>query len=418
MIMGNTIRTRFAMLIGEIFVDIAAGSYSLRETMCPQFSFEVVHVSSKSRARCGKLVTPHGVVRTPNFVFCGTKGAMKAITAEQLAATGAEIMLSNAYHLYLQPGADIVAENGGLHGMTGWNKPMLTDSGGFQIFSLGYGCVADEIKGRRNFTDTRRKTLLKIVEDGAYFRSYIDGKLHCISPEISIQTQKKLGADIILAFDECTPFHAGRDYTANSMNRSHRWETRSLRKFEELDDGTQALYGIVQGGVYSDLRRESVQFVSGNGFFGQAIGGSLGGTREQMHDIVANVCGYIENKRPTHLLGIGGISDILNGVRNGIDTFDCVHPTRLARHGGALIDPATSGGRESININNSRFRRDTEPISNLCTCYCCQNFSRSYIHHLFKAKEGLGGQLLTIHNAHFMVKFMEHVREMIVKSEI
>jgi queuine tRNA-ribosyltransferase len=364
------------------------------------------------------LATPHGIVNTPNFVFCGTKGAIKAITTEQLAAIGSEIMLSNTYHLYLQPGVDVVVENGGLHKMIGWNKPMLTDSGGFQIFSLGCGCVADEIKGRRSFGDTRWKTLLKITEEGAYFRSYIDGSPHCISPEISTQIQRKLGADIILAFDECTPFHATRNYTANSMDRSHRWEMRSLRKFKELDDGTQALYGIIQGGIYDDLRRESVQFVANNNFFGQAIGGSLGGTREQMHGIVADVCSHIENKRPTHLLGIGGTSDILNGVKNGIDTFDCVHPTRLARHGGALIDPMANGGRESININNSQFTHDVEPISSTCTCYCCRNFSKSYIHHLFKVKESVGGQLLTIHNAHFMVNFMKRVREMIARSEI
>jgi queuine tRNA-ribosyltransferase len=343
---------------------------------------------------------------------------MKAITTEQLAAIGAEIMLSNTYHLYLQPGAEVVAENGGLHRMIGWNKPMLTDSGGFQIFSLGCGCVADEVKGRRSFSGARRKTLLKVAEEGAYFRSYVDGSSHCISPEISIQIQKKLGADIVLAFDECTPFHTTRDYTANSMDRSHRWEMRSLREFRKLSDGTQALYGIIQGGIYDDLRRESVQFVSNNDFFGQAIGGSLGGTREQMQGIVANVCGYIKNERPTHLLGIGGVSDILNGIKNGIDTFDCVHPTRLARHGGALVDPIASGGRESININNSQFTHDIEPISSACTCYCCRNFSKSYIHHLFKAKESVGGQLLTIHNAHFMVNFMKQVREMIAKSEI
>ncbi|MDR0680002.1 MAG: tRNA guanosine(34) transglycosylase Tgt [Puniceicoccales bacterium] len=386
--------------------------------MYPQFSFEITHRSSKSKARCGKLVTPHGAISTPNFVFCGTKGAMKAITAEQLEATGAEIMLANTYHLYLQPGPNVVAENGGLHKMVGWNKPMLTDSGGFQIFSLGHGCVADEIKGRRNFMGTRGKTLLKISEEGAHFRSYIDGRTHCLSPEISIQAQRKIGADIILAFDECTPFHVDPTYTARSMDRSHRWEMRSLREFKRSNDNTQAIYGIIQGGIYGDLRRESAEFVSTNEFFGQAIGGSLGGTKEQMNHVVACTCEHIENNRPTHLLGIGHMGDILNGVKNGIDTFDCVHPTRLARHGGALVDPSTNDGHESININNARFIHDTGPISHTCTCYCCRKFSRSYIHHLFKARENLGGQLLTIHNVHFMEDFMKHIRELISASKI
>ena len=385
--------------------------------MYQNFSFKINHRSLISKARCGQLITPHGVVNTPNFVFCGTKGAMNAITTAQLEETGAEIMLSNTYHLYLQPGADIVAENGGLHKMLGWNGPMLTDSGGFQIFSLGYGNIADEIKGRRVFSEKNKKTLLKITEEGAVFRSYIDGSIHCLTPEVSVQAQKKIGADIILAFDECTPFHAERDYTAFATDRSHRWEARSLREFEKINDGTQALYGIVQGGIYDDLRQESVQFVSENNFFGQAIVGSLGGTKEQMHGIVGMVCDRITNDRPTHLLGIGGVSDIINGVKNGIDTFDCVHPTRLARHGGALVDPEYNG-QESLNINNARFKHDLNPISNDCDCYCCQNFSRSYVHHLFKAKEDLGGQLLTIHNARFMVKIFQGIRNLISSNQI
>lgn len=386
--------------------------------MYSKFAFVITKRSEKSKARYGQIITPHGIINTPNFVFCGTKGAMKAVTTAQLKEVEAEIMLSNTYHLYLQPGADIVAENGGLHKMIGWNRPMLTDSGGFQIFSLGNGCVANEIKGRRNFAGNCKKTLLKITEEGAFFKSYIDGSKHCITPEISIQTQKKLGADIILAFDECTPFHVTRDYTAYSTERSHRWELRSLQEFEKINDGTQGLYGIIQGGIYDDLRKESVQFVSENNFFGQAIGGSLGGSKEQMHDIVACTCNFLDNNRPTHLLGIGGLSDIINGVKNGIDTFDCVHPTRLARHGGALVDPQFNDNRESLNINNSCFIHDLSPISETCDCYCCKNFSRSYIHYLFKAKEFLGGQLLTIHNTRFMVNFMKNIRERINSDQL
>jgi queuine tRNA-ribosyltransferase len=343
---------------------------------------------------------------------------MKAITTQQLEATGAEVMLSNAYHLYLQPSADVISSNGGLHKMIGWNRPMFTDSGGFQIFSLGHGCVADEIKRHRNFPNSKGKILLKITEDGAHFRSYVDGHMHLISPEISMQTQKKIGADITLAFDECTPFHVEREYTARAMERSHRWEMRSFAEFDRLNDETQALYGIIQGGIYDDLRMRSAEFVSNNNFFGQAIGGSLGSTKEQMHTIVAHTCACMDNNRPTHLLGIGGISDIVNGVRNGIDTFDCVHPTRLARHGGALVDSETGEGREFININNSRFKYDTTPVSDTCSCYCCKNFSKSYVHYLFKSEKTIGGQLLTIHNVRFMVDFMGRIRDLILRGEI
>ena len=377
------------------------------------FAFEITHRDGGSRARRGILTTPHGKIHTPNFVFCGTKGAMKSISTADLSATGAEIMLSNTYHLMLQPGADIVALNGGLHKMLGWHGPMLTDSGGFQIFSLGHGGVANEIKGRRNFSPHCNKTLLKITEEGAFFRSYVDGTKHLLTPEMSIRVQKKLGADLVLSFDECTPFHVSKDYTARSMARSHRWELRSLAEFKNFADGAQALYGIVHGGIYEDLRRESADFVAGNDFFGQAIGGSLGETRERMHEIVAMACGFIDRLRPTHLLGIGGIADIWNGVKHGIDTFDCVHPTRLARHGGALCMPFLNGGREFINLNNATFREDTSPIDGSCDCYCCRNFSRSYIYHLFRAKEMLGGQLLTIHNARFMVRLMATIRQSI-----
>jgi queuine tRNA-ribosyltransferase len=377
------------------------------------FSFRKTHECSGGRARCGILTTPHGKIHTPNFVFCGTKGAMKSISTADLRATDAEVMLSNTYHMMLQPGADMVVKNGGLHKMLGWEMPMLTDSGGFQIFSLGHGGVANEIKGRRNFSHHCKRTLLEITEEGASFRSYIDGTKHMLTPEISVQVQRKLGADLILAFDECTPFHSSRDYTARAMERSHRWELRSLDEFAKCNDGSQALYGIVQGGIYEDLRKESANFVSQNDFFGQAIGGSLGGTKEQMHEIVAMVSKFVDCSRPTHLLGIGGIGDIWNGVKNGIDTFDCVHPTRLARHGGALCVPFLNTGGEFININNASFRGDISPIDDNCDCYCCRNFSKSYIHHLFKAREMLGGQLLTVHNVRFMVRLMATIRRSI-----
>ncbi|HCJ11599.1 MAG: tRNA guanosine(34) transglycosylase Tgt [Verrucomicrobia bacterium GWF2_51_19] len=384
----------------------------LEAILASPFRFEVTHRDPHSKARCGRIHTPHGVIETPNFIFCATKGAIKGVAMEQVMANGAEIILSNTYHMLLQPGPDVVAAHGGLHKFLGWDGPMLTDSGGFQIFSLGHGGVANEIKGRGRAN--LPKTLLKITEEGALFRSYIDGSLHTLTPESSIEAQQKLGADLILVLDECTPFHSDRAYTAKSMRRSHRWEQRSLDYFRAHDDGRQALYGIVQGGIYEDLRKESGQFVAGNDFFGQAIGGSLGGTREQMHDIVEMVSRYIHPERPTHLLGIGGVADIENGVRNGIDTFDCVHPTRLARHGCALVP--NDIGDEHINLKNTRFKNDLAPIDSRCNCYCCRNFSRAYIHHLFKAKETTGGLLLTLHNIAFMSQVVRNIREQIKKT--
>ncbi|MDR1907054.1 MAG: tRNA guanosine(34) transglycosylase Tgt [Puniceicoccales bacterium] len=377
----------------------------------PHFKFAITHRDALSRARCGLLTTPHGTLATPAFIFCATKGAMKSVTTRQMEEAGAEIILSNTYHLFLQPGPDRIAALGGLHKMLHWNYPMLTDSGGFQIFSLGHGGVANEIKGKRNCTIP--KTLLKIDEDGARFRSYIDGREYNLTPEKSIEIQQKLGADLILVLDECTPFHSSRHYTECSMERSHRWELRSFSQFVQNNDHCQALYGIVQGGIYEDLRKRSGNFVAEQEFFGQAIGGSLGGDRTQMHDIVALTCQYIHPQRPTHLLGIGGISDIWNGVANGIDTFDCVHPTRLARHGGALVYPEENTGKEFFNLKNTHFGNDTEPIDKNCSCYCCQNFSRAYVHYLFKAREMLGGQLLTIHNVAFMVRLLREIRDSI-----
>lgn len=373
----------------------------------PNFKFTVTH-RDPSGSRVGLLETPHGAIETPNFIFCATKAALKGVTTAQAKEAGAEIILSNTYHLLLQPGGKIVQAHGGLHRFLGWNGPMLTDSGGFQIFSLGHGSVADEIKGRRSLP--WGKSTLKISEEGALFRSYINGEKIFLTPEKSIQTQVELGADLIVVLDECTPYHCDKKYTERSMHLSHRWEQRSLAEFTRLHEGRQALYGIVQGGIYPDLRKESASFVASQPFFGQAVGGSLGGDKSQMHDVVGMAAAYLHPQRPTHLLGIGGLSDILNGVTLGMDTFDCTHPTRLARHGGALVTPALSEGKSHLNLKNSRFKEDLNPIDDDCSCYTCQNFSRSYIHHLIKADELLSGQLLTIHNIAFMMKVARDIR--------
>lgn len=363
-------------------------------------------------ARVGKLVTPNGVVETPAFIFCGTKAAVKGLTAEQLRECKTQIILSNTYHLMLSPGSDRVKHFGGLQKFTGWRGPMFTDSGGYQIFSLGHGSVAEEIKGNRGKAMARNNSLLKIDEHGAVFRSYVDGSKQVLTPERSIQVQNELGADLIVVLDECTPFHVEKSYTRDSMRRSHRWAVRSLEEFKKIENCQQALYGITQGGIYPELRDESCDFINQQPFFAHAIGGSLGANKSQMHDIVAYTASKLVPERPIHLLGIGGISDIFNGVLYGIDTFDCVHPTRLARHGGAIVkfDSRNKPHKEHLNLNNAEFRLQDEPLEPDCLCPTCKNYTRGYIHYLLKAKEMTACNLLTIHNIYAMNALMTDIR--------
>lgn len=372
------------------------------------FSFEILQRSPDSAARRGRLATPHGVVQTPAFIFCATKAAIKGLTMGQMREAGAEIVLSNTYHLMIQPGADVVEALGGLQHMTGWNGPMLTDSGGFQIFSMGHGSIADEIKGRRSSNGGRQTTLLKIEENGATFRSYLDGRKLTLTPEESVRIQRKLGADLVVQLDECTPYHVDREYTRRSMLLSQRWGDRSLAEFARLNgDGRQAMYGIVQGGTFEDLRRDSAVWTGERDFFGTAVGGTLGGTKEQMEDVVGMAMAHVHPDRPVHLLGIGGIRDIFMGVALGIDTFDCVSPTRIARHGWALVEGAPA---ERINLRNAGFRTDTGPLDPRCECYACRTASRGYVHHLMKAGEMLGAQLVSIHNVATMTRLLREVR--------
>jgi queuine tRNA-ribosyltransferase len=381
------------------------------------FSFDILATHEGSSARAGRLVTPHGALETPAFIFCATKAAIKAVTPQQMQEAQTQIILANTYHLMLQPGPEVVAAMGGLHRFMGWDGPMLTDSGGFQIFSLGHGSVANEVKGKR-MTD-RPKTMLKISEEGALFKSYLDGQKHLLTPERSIQIQRQLGADLIVVFDECTPFHVSKDYTARSMALSHRWGLRSLAEYQRGDTTQQRLYGIIQGGVYEDLRRESADFVSQHPFFGNAVGGSLGADKVQMAEVVAMTMSHLNRSRPTHLLGIGGIGDIFQGVKQGIDTFDCVHPTRLARHGGALVRPIHAPtAREHLNLTNSFYRMDSQPIEDDCPCATCQHTSRSYLHHLLKAKELLAYTLISIHNVCFMNRLMQEIRQGIMAQSL
>lgn len=371
----------------------------------PLFSFTYNQPHIHSRARLGILTTPHGVVETPAFIFCATKADIKTVPINAVKEAGTQIILSNTYHLMLQPGAEIVEKMGGLQKFTGWHGPMLTDSGGFQIFSLGHGSIAEEIKGKAQF---KCKSLLNISEEGALFKSYLNGQKCFLSPEKSIEVQGKLGADLIVVLDECTPFHVEKQYTELSMRRSHRWAIRSLKAFDKLPQQKQALYGIIQGGVYPDLRKESCDFVNHKDFFGHAIGGSLGAHKEQMYDIVSLTMEQLSSDRPVHLLGVGGIQDIFSGVKMGIDTFDCVHPTRLGRHGGALVKKQQ---KEHINLLNARYREDNQPIEHDCPCITCKTYVRAYLHHLLKAKELLAQTLITIHNITFMNLLLQDIRK-------
>ena len=386
--------------------------------MYKNFNFKITH--QYNNARVGIICTPHGIINTPAFIFCATKASIKSVDISKVKESNTQIILSNTYHLMLQPGEEIIKKLGGLHKVTGWNKPMLTDSGGYQIFSLGYGSVSKEIKSAgRHYSS---KTLVAINEEGATFKSYINGNLYHLTPEKSIQIQQKLGADLIVVLDECTPFHISYDYTKNSMNMSHRWAIRCINQFKKNNDNSQALYGIIQGGIYEDLRTDSCDFTNNMPFFGHAIGGSLGACKQQMYDIVSLTASKLNKHRPIHLLGIGNIDDIFQGVKVGIDTFDCVYPTRLARHGGALVKvkhrKEETLTKEHINLRNERFKTDLNPIESDCLCFTCSNHSRGYIHHLLKAQELLAYSLITIHNIYFMNNLMQSIRESILNNTL
>lgn len=376
-------------------------------------SFTIHHQAG--RARRGTLMTPHGALETPAFLFCATKGAIKGVSITEIQALNISILLANTYHLMIQPGSALIARMGGLHAFMGWQGPLFTDSGGYQIFSLGHGSVSEEIKGKRSH---RQRSLSKITEEGATFVSYTDGKRHLLTPELAITIQRDLGSDLMCVLDECTPYHVSRAYTERSMHLSHRWALRSLKAFQQDDEGRQGLYGIVQGGVYPDLRKESGAFIGSHPFFGYAIGGSLGATRQQMVEVMAMARDSLPDNRPVHLLGIGGVRDIFEGVKRGIDTFDCVSPTRLGRHGGALVaahywhDAAEPfHARQSIDLSKACFREDPRPIDAACPCPTCQTYSRAYLHHLIKAHELLAMSALTIHNMVYMTRLMADIRQ-------
>jgi len=374
--------------------------------------FTVRALSSEpgSRARAGTLRLAHGEVRTPAFVPLATKGAVRTLEARDVAGLGFEMVLGNTFHLLLAPGPEVMRELGGLHRFMRWERAIITDSGGFQLFSMGHGGVSDEIKGSRR--PRREGAILAIEEEGVRFRSYVDGRERFLSPESAMEVQVALSSDIALVLDECTPFHASRDYTARSMQRTHRWLERCLAWHERHGPGGQAVYGIVQGGVEHDLRLESAAAVADSGCDGIAIGGSLGRDKPQMREVVGWTTGELDRlapERPRHLLGIGDIDDLITGVRLGIDTFDCAVPTRLGRHGVALVpEPAA---RWRLDLTRSSMRRDAAPILEGCPCpACAAGYSRAYLNHLLRARELTALRLVTLHNLGFVARLMADLR--------
>ncbi len=350
-----------------------------------KFSFNLL--KEQDSARAGIFFTPHGPLETPVFAPVGTQATVKAVTPAQLEQTGATLVLANTYHLYLRPGAELVAAHGGLHQFMQWKKPILTDSGGFQVFSL---------------SDTR-----KVDEDGVTFKSHIDGSMQRFTPESSIKVQEQLGADIVMAFDECA-VPDDLVYSRVALDRTHAWLERCVKAKTRPD---QALFGIVQGGIFPELRRESARFVASFDLPGIAIGGlSVGETKRQMHAALEEVTPLLPRAKPRYLMGVGSPEDLVNGILRGVDIFDCVLPTRLARHQSAF----TPNGR--VNLMNSIFARDINPIDDTCHCYTCQHFSRAYLRHLIIAKEMLSATLISIHNIQFLVDLVKQARTAILDA--
>lgn len=353
--------------------------------------YELIKTCKQSGARLGKLHTPHGAIDTPIFMPVGTQATVKTMTSGELKEVGSQIILSNTYHLYLRPGHKLIEKAGGLHKFMNWNRPILTDSGGFQIFSLG--------------------PLRKISEEGVEFRSHIDGSKHFIGPEKAIEIQNSLGADIIMAFDECVSYSAEYDYIKNSLERTTRWAKRCKEAHNNIK--TQALFGIIQGGTYKDLREHSAEEIIALDFPGYAIGGlSVGEPKQLMYEILDHITPLMPENKPRYLMGVGSTDDLIEGAIRGIDMFDCVLPTRIGRNGTAM----TSQGR--VVIKNAAHTESFEPLDPECNCYTCKNYTRAYLRHLFKANEILGLRLLTYHNLYFLLRLMEEIRQAIKEDRL
>ena len=386
-------------------------------------------VVQRGAARRGRLATAHGVVETPAFVGVATQASVKSVDPQRVADSGTQVLFANTYHLYLRPGAERVAAHGGVHRFMGWERPVMTDSGGFQVFSLGAsiahgvgkmasifpGEAAAPIGGGPRLS-AAGGSMVEVGDDEVRFRSHVDGSVHVFTPEVSVRVQRLLGADVMLAFDECTsPLH-DEDYTRRSNGRTHRWAERCLAAFaaEPARHGYgQLLFGVVQGGAFERLRRDSARVIGGMPFGGMAVGGNLGRTHADMHRVLDWTVPELPEALPRHLLGIGDVPSVLAAVARGIDTFDCVAPTRNARNGGALARVDDDGRllpAFRLNLRNARFADDRRPIEAECGCPTCRRFSRAYLRHLLMAGEPLGPQLATVHNLAFMARLMAEVR--------
>ena len=378
--------------------------------------FRVFKRSKKSRARAGLLKTEHGVVETPCLVPVATQASVKTLDSREAEKAKCQILISNTFHLHLKPGEDIVKGSGGLHGFMNWKKPLMTDSGGFQVFSLGFGKDLDVGKILKYFPgrDTRvverthQPKGIKIRRNGVYFRSPIDGKELFLGPEESIKIQEKLGADIIFAFDECTPPLASKDYAESALERTHEWAKICLR----VKKSNQSLFGIVQGSRFKSLREKSARYIDSLGFDGFGIGGDLGKDKKTMEKILEWTVPFLKEQKPRHLLGVGYLEDIERIVKKGVDLFDCTVPTHYARRGIAF----TSRGK--LNLKQRQFLKDKTPLDPDCSCDICQNYKRSYISHLLRAGEMTGLEFLTFHNLFFFNTFVERVREGIRNNKV
>ncbi len=353
--------------------------------------YELIKECKQSGARLGRLHTPRGIINTPIFMPVGTAATVKAMTPEELKDMNAEIILSNTYHLYLRPGHELIERAGGLHKFMNWDRPILTDSGGFQVFSLG--------------------DLRKITEEGVEFRSHIDGSKHFLSPEKATEIQNALGSDIMMAFDECAPYPADHDYVKKSLERTTRWAKRCKDAHKNPD--TQALFGIVQGGMYKDLREQSVKELLELDFPGYSVGGlSVGEPKELMNEVLDYTVPLLPKDKPRYLMGVGSPDALIDGVIRGIDMFDCVLPTRIARNGTAM----TSQGK--VVIKNAKHIEDFTPLDPNCDCYTCRNYTKAYLRHLFKAGEILSSRLITTHNLYFLINLMKDVRQAIMDDRL
>lgn len=374
-----------------------------------EFRFEILHRSTKSNARVGRIHTPHGIIDTPNFVAVGTNGTLKTLDNHLVDEIGLQLMFCNTYHLMVQPGVDIVKKAGGLHKFIQRKGPIITDSGGFQVFSLAYGGVASELKSKG--TKRTDGMVIKISEEGVLFRSYRDGRKLLLTPETSVQAQKALGADIIIPFDELPPYHICDKKLRKSLERTHRWEKRSLEAHLANPQG-QAMYGVIHGGITPELRKRSVDFLADLPFDGYSIGGSVGKNREEMCEVVKFTVPHLPPEKPNHLLGIGDLPSLARTIPMGVDTFDSSYPTKAARHGLLFTK------KGDLKVGRSAHANEMGPPEEGCHCPTCQRYSLGYLQHLFKAKEPIAHTLASIHNLHFMVRLMDDYRQKILHNEL